>query len=182
MQRPFKGNCACVRAFERARSLITIFFLSFLLSLFLLCAICKLRNCRRSKMCHSSSWFFAAALSSSLPLSHSLSTLFIYSFCSASASRASLRNARDLREYRSHVVGFLDFFFFLMCKFFLCPLTWCTHTITHAHVQSVFQAKFTRKNHHQQSAATEPQQQQQQPPPPGRGSAATAPLFDYFRR
>lgn len=89
-------------------------------------------------MCHSSSWFFAAALSSSLSLSHSLSTLFIYSFCSASASRASLRNARDLREYRSHVFGFLDFFFFLMCKFFLCPLTWCTHTITHAHVQRVF--------------------------------------------
>lgn len=25
-----------------------------------------------------------------------------------------------------------------MCKFFLCPLTWCTHTITHAHVQRVF--------------------------------------------
>lgn len=25
-----------------------------------------------------------------------------------------------------------------MCKFFLCSLTWCTHTITHAHVQRVF--------------------------------------------
>lgn len=77
MQRPFKGNCACVRAFERARSLYSFFF-SFLLSLFLLCAICKLRNCRRSKMCHSSSWFFAAALSSSLSLSFSLYAIYLF--------------------------------------------------------------------------------------------------------
>lgn len=47
-----------------------------------------------------------------------------------------------MREICGNIVRtFLAFsisFFFLMCKFFLCPLTWCTHTITHAHVQRVF--------------------------------------------
>lgn len=67
----------CVCAPLKEHALLTIFFiLSFLLSLFLLCAICKLRNCRRSKMCHSSSWFFAAALSSSL--SFSLYAIYLF--------------------------------------------------------------------------------------------------------
>lgn len=115
-------------------ALLTIFFLSFFLSSFLLCAICKLRNCSRSKMCHSSSWFFAAALSSSL--SYSLSTLFIYSFCWASASRASLRNARDLREYRSHVFGFLVFFFY--CVNFFFARSHDAHIRRHTHVHRMF--------------------------------------------
>lgn len=113
MQRPFKGNCACVRAFERARSLITIFFLSFLLSLFLLCAICKLRNCRRSKMCHSSSWFFAAALSSSLSLSLILSLRYLFILFAQHLLRARVYVMRAIcgNIVRTFLAFSISFFF-----------------------------------------------------------------------
>lgn len=80
----------------------------------------------------------------------SLSTLFIYSFCSAhllraaGKMRASLRNARALREFRLHVFCFLRFFLSVLYKFFFLCRSHDTDTHTHMLAQRVFlQAKFT---------------------------------------